>query len=239
MKMKKLKAGFLALLVLLYTAAAPAACLTALAETKEVQYRPLDVVLTIDTSGSMKTSDEERLVMQAVQMFTNMMPSTDGRVGIVGFNKEATVYTQENGKPAMLDMNDVQSVQDIRTILDAVKYDGDTASGNGLLASTQLLEAEKRDDSNAAIILFSDGVSDFEISINDSVIEIGKVALDVLGFGQLECCGKSAPDQIVADGIISSQLRGVLPCLAIDKWPNTECDVPARQFLCKLAGQQS
>ena len=168
MKMKKLKAGFLALLVLLYTAAAPAACLTALAETKEVQYRPLDVVLTIDTSGSMKTSDEERLVMQAVQMFTNMMPSTDGRVGIVGFNKEATVYTQENGKPAMLDMNDVQSVQDIRTILDAVKYDGDTASGNGLLASTQLLEAEKRDDSNAAIILFSDGVDDLNSELDSN-----------------------------------------------------------------------
>ena len=209
MKMKKLKAGFLALLVLLYTAAAPAACLTALAETKEVQYRPLDVVLTIDTSGSMKTSDEERLVMQAVQMFTNMMPSTDGRVGIVGFNKEATVYTQENGKPAMLDMNDVQSVQDIRTILDAVKYDGDTASGNGLLASTQLLEAEKRDDSNAAIILFSDGVDDLnsELKFNEAQenltdalqwASVNKVPIYTLGFNyQL----KDGKDSLSGEGM--------------------------------------
>ena len=191
--MKKLKAGLLALLVLMYTALVPAAGLTALAETKEVQYRPLDVVLTIDTSGSMKSSDEERLVMQAVQMFTNMMPSTDGRIGIVGFNEEATAYTQKNGKPAMLDMNEVQSVQDIRAILDQIKYDGDTASGNGLLLSTQMLEAEKREDSNAAIILFSDGVDDLnsELKYNEAQenltdalqwASVNKVPIYTIGF---------------------------------------------------------
>lgn len=168
--MRHVRAGFLAAMFFVISVLAPLGTVTAFAETKQVQYRPLDVVLTIDTSGSMKSSDEERLVMQAVQMFTNMMPSTDGRVGIVGFNETATVYSQRNGKPAMLDMNDAGSPQEIRSILEGVKYAGDTASGNGLFAATELLKSEKRDGSSAALILFSDGVDDLnsELKFNES-----------------------------------------------------------------------
>lgn len=65
---------------------------------KEVEnekiYKPLDLVVVIDSSGSMNTSDTSRTALDAVRMLVNMMPAKDSRVGIVGFNTEAKYSLQ-------------------------------------------------------------------------------------------------------------------------------------------------
>lgn len=135
------------------------------AEEMEEKYQPVDVVLVIDTSGSMKKSDEQRLVMKAIRMFANMMPAEDSRVAIVGFNEEAVSYTTANGKPAFLELKDMKNVKKLRSILNDIKYDGYTGVGNGLKEAVKLIQDNKRDDAQNAILVFSDGVDEMRSQV--------------------------------------------------------------------------
>lgn len=79
-------------------------------------YKPLDLVVIVDSSGSMNTSDTNRTALDAVRMLVNMMPAKDSRVGIVGFNTEAKVLTKApSGKDALISLGDFTGVETIRT----------------------------------------------------------------------------------------------------------------------------
>lgn len=123
-------------------------------------YKPVDVVLVIDTSGSMTLSDPERLVLQAGRTFANMMPSIDSRLGVVGFSDKSVTYTVKNGKPAFFDMSEFTNVADIHKLFANVKYGGDTGIGFGLSRAVELFESDPRKEVNKAILVFSDGVDD-------------------------------------------------------------------------------
>lgn len=129
-------------------------------EPEDKQYQPIDVVLVIDTSGSMTMSDPERLVLQAGRTFANMMPSVDSRLGVVGFSDIAVTYTTRDGHPALYKMSEFSNVQDIHGLFATIKYDGDTGIGFGLNNAVELFNADPRQDVNKAILVFSDGVDD-------------------------------------------------------------------------------
>lgn len=133
---------------------------------KEVEnekiYKPLDLVVVIDSSGSMNTSDTSRTALDAVRMLVNMMPAKDSRVGIVGFNTEATVLTKNpSGKNALISLEDFTGVETIRTDVSTIVYSGGTGIGNAVKAATDLLNSNSDDEHTKAIILFTDGVNDF------------------------------------------------------------------------------
>lgn len=130
----------------------------------EREYKPLDMVVVLDNSGSMKTSDQNRLALAAVRMLVNMMPAADSRVGVIGFNTKPVPLTKDSAGNATLvplaDFADLKSVRD-SVKPDKAVYAHDTAIGNALNAAAELLAQQSDDTHDHAIILFTDGVDDF------------------------------------------------------------------------------
>ena len=131
----------------------------------EREYKPLDMVVVLDNSGSMKTSDQNRLALAAVRMLVNMMPAADSRVGVIGFNTKPVPLTKDSAGNATLvplaDFADLKSVRD-SVKPDKAVYAHDTAIGNALNAAAELLAQQSDDTHDHAIILFTDGVDDFK-----------------------------------------------------------------------------
>lgn len=162
---KKLVTGVLAVL-LAVSLLMPVGVVRAEKETEhKTEYEPCDVVLVLDTSGSMKSSDRNRLVLKAVQKFANMMPADECRVAVVGFNDVATVYTTENGQPAFCEMSELNSLDKVKQATSAIKYSGYTGIGNGLIEAVNLMKNNEKAGNNKAIILFSDGVDDLRTEL--------------------------------------------------------------------------
>ena len=162
--MRRITGGFLAVVLMLSVLFG--AHMARADQGGQGNYTPIDVVLVIDNSGSMKIADPDRMVFQAVRTFANMMPASDSRLGIVSFTHEAKIYTAVNGQPSFLPMKDAASVDSVRDYSENTEIDGkaDTAIGNGLKAAVSMFETSGRPLSEAsrAILLFTDGVDDFE-----------------------------------------------------------------------------
>ena len=128
----------------------------------EKEYKPLDIVIVIDESGSMRTSDPDETAKEAVRMLVNMMPAEDSRVGVISFNTEPTVRTEgKYGDDALIKIRDFAGLESVRDAIDEVEYKGDTGIGNALNAATELLSKESDDTRTKVIMLFTDGVDDF------------------------------------------------------------------------------
>ena len=134
-------------------------------QQSEKKYDPLDLVVVVDSSGSMISSDPQRTAMAAVRMLVNMMPA-DSRVGVVGFNTKATVWTKDaSGNPALLSLEDYMGAESVRDAVTNIQYNGGTGIGNAVHRATELLEGQKTDGRKKAIMLFTDGVDDFGLTM--------------------------------------------------------------------------
>jgi len=90
------------------------------------------------------------------------MPAEDSRVGIIGFNTSATVWTEDtSGNASLISLANFTGVETVREAVAQIVYHGDTGIGNALYAATELLAAQSDEDHTQAIILFTDGVNDF------------------------------------------------------------------------------
>jgi len=128
-----------------------------------VEYKPLDMVVIIDTSGSMNYSDSTHMTSSAINMLINMMPAEDSRIGIVTFNTKPTALTCDaSGNPTLLALKDFENVKNIKQKVSAIAYKGDTGIGNAVKMATDILAKESKDSNRQkAIILFTDGLDDF------------------------------------------------------------------------------
>lgn len=158
MKMKRIAALFLGFLLSFLLAAN---CIAKEVENEKV-YNPLDLVVVIDSSGSMNDSDPSKTALDAVRMLVNMMPAKDSRVGIVSFNRSASVLTKNtSGADSLISLEEFSGVETIRSDVSNIKYNGGTGIGNALIAATDLLNKSSDHTHTKAIILFTDGVNDF------------------------------------------------------------------------------
>ncbi len=135
--------------------------------TEQQEYKPLDIVVAFDISGSMNYSDSDKITPHAVNILTNMMFEKDSRIGVVVFNTTPRFLTESyNGSPEMVSLSDTERVGEMLDVLQKVRYEDGTGIGNALLAATEMLEANKlEEDRQKVILLFTDGVDDFGSSI--------------------------------------------------------------------------
>ena len=197
MRMKSLVAFFLTLLMVLSFLGVPASAL-------ETEVKELDVVVIIDTSGSMRTADPQRVSVAAVKMLANMMPAENSHIGIVTFNTEAIVQTKDgNGNPTLTSLSNINNVKYVKDRADSISFSGDTGIGNALDTAAMLLKNCSEADHKKAIILFTDGMDDLPTAAQLSAcIERERSALSwasqnecpiyCIGFDYITPSGKSS-----------------------------------------------
>lgn len=129
----------------------------------EKVYKPMDLVVVVDSSGSMKFSDQNRTSLAAVRMLANMMPAEDSRIGIVSFNRKPTTLTASvKGTGGLVPLKDFTGVESVRSVISSVQFSGGTAIGNALYAATELLNGESNTNHAKAIMIFTDGINDLD-----------------------------------------------------------------------------
>jgi Mg-chelatase subunit ChlD len=114
--------------------------------------RPLDLVLVLDNSGSMKKNDPEALMSKAVSAFAGSLPP-DSRLGIVVFDQEV--------RPALALAPTSGADFQIRVAqaLRGINYRGQwTDIAGGIERAIYELRQQGRADAQRAVILFTDGV---------------------------------------------------------------------------------
>ena len=156
--MKKIMIVFFSVIV------ATAGCLfsSAVDVISEKDYQPLDLVVLLDASGSMATSDQDRTAPAAVRMLVNMMPALDSRVAIISFNEKPTFAPEKPaGSSDLFSLAEFPNLERVRDGIINIKYGGDTGLGNAMKAASDLLQNESDANHRKAIMVFSDGVDEF------------------------------------------------------------------------------
>ncbi|MCL2839716.1 MAG: VWA domain-containing protein [Defluviitaleaceae bacterium] len=126
----------------------------------------IDVILVIDTSGSMRTADPERIALEAATLFMNMMETRNSRIGIVGFS--GTLHTVMPLTP----INDPAIRDDIRQTINRFVYHGWTDIGLALHTAAEMILNDPISGNSPMIILFTDGRIDIPHGWHGRNIEI-------------------------------------------------------------------
>ena len=132
---------------------------------------PLDVMLAIDSSGSMSTNDPTRLRVSASKAFVDRLRPID-QVGVVDFDSSAYLTSPLATKSA-----------GTLAALDAIDASGGTNLGAGIRASLDEIERAGAADHNKAIVFITDGEGPYDSSLTQRAINLGVriYALDLLG----------------------------------------------------------
>jgi len=141
---------------------------------------PLNLVLLVDTSGSMASEDKLPLAIKAMNLLVDQLDKDD-HVSIVA-------YAGSAGE--VLAPTDGGQKSKIRSALDALAAGGSTAGGEGLALAYRLAEENFNKEAVNRVILLTDG--DFNVGIDDPekledfIAEKRKsgVYLSVYGFGR-------------------------------------------------------
>jgi hypothetical protein len=115
-------------------------------ESTFVEPTPIDVILAIDSSGSMDWNDPADERLAAAKAFVDLLDDTRDQVGVVSWDNDIDFTVALT--------NDFDTV---RTKIDTVDHDGGTNLDVGLDASIDLLDASAR-ESVKVIIFLSNGV---------------------------------------------------------------------------------
>lgn len=111
----------------------------------------IDVILAIDTSGSMRTTDPERIALEAAMLFMDMMETRHSRIGIIGFSSEV------HSVMPLTPINDPVIRNTIRETVSAFEYQGWTDIGKALRYAAQMLLDDPEPENSPMILLFTDG----------------------------------------------------------------------------------
>jgi hypothetical protein len=123
---------------------------------------PLDVVLALDNSGSMRVNDPQRLMTKAVASFVAQLP----------VNSQAGLLVFDSSVRMLLDLTptaDASFSARLAAALMAVDYKGSKTDIPGAVErSTYEIRSKGRQGSRRAIILFTDGIIDLGDAAKDS-----------------------------------------------------------------------
>lgn len=140
-----------------------------------------DVLLVIDTSGSME-GDKMNQAKTAAIAFLDNMPAQN-RVGLVTFDSEPKVYDFETGQMLYLDASTKNTVEamvsfeggqvKVRDQISNLEAGGDTSLYDAILQSIELLQLSQgdNDDRIQSIVVLSDGQDTSSLTTLQAVVE--------------------------------------------------------------------
>lgn len=115
------------------------------------------IVIALDVSGSMVTTDEDRLSIEMIQMMIDLSDAQD-EIAIVAYN-DFIVY-----ESSLMSMDKKENKDKLKNDLDQLVFSGETDNGLGMKTAVDIL-AENTNDSKKSYVLFiSDGKTDLENS---------------------------------------------------------------------------
>lgn len=173
---------------------------------EQTEAAPADFVILLDCSWSLNVNDPKNLCVHACKNFIDKLPAQDARVSVISFG-----YLDENTKFAFSDRfevdtpdtkyiheiiplgsksstEDKQSYKNIveeTFVVNTKDKQSYTPIGHALAAAVEMLERGKSADSNACIILVSDGVMDsptMNVSRNKALAEEASMAAGAHGW---------------------------------------------------------
>ena len=142
------------------------------ARAEESVTRPnrFNVVLVMDKSGSLCDrqgvgTDPEGLRYDAMKLFLGLLTQTGNKVGVIAFDQQ---IRYDSG------LRDLGGMEDRNALVRAVEALGtgyDTDIGGAVLRATELLRGRQADNGlPCAIVLLTDGMTDFTGGINDTAL---------------------------------------------------------------------
>lgn len=121
---------------------------------REQSFEDKSVIFLLDTSGSMKTNDPDRLAIDSIAQLVYSLPS-NYKVGLVAYSSEKT---------AELNLVESSRRSEIMRMAESVEYNGYSNAGTGLQCAVDFLEKDTAQEKY--IVLLSDG----EILMEDDAI---------------------------------------------------------------------
>lgn len=142
----------------------------------EVPVEKVDLVLLMDTSGSMNTTDPNDLIKDAEKLFVDLstLANVDLRLGFVGYSDRITA------SHALVGIEDANGLASLKAVIDQVRYQGSTDLSVGLNgAATLFIDQPER---KRIVILLSDGVaySDDKDDLQKTVLQQLDQAMQVI-----------------------------------------------------------
>lgn len=137
-----------------------------------VSTQPYNIMLLIDKSGSMNSTDEQRLALSAACQFVDQLSTTYGdkvltmQIGALAFGQMT-----EEAAP-LLNLETEENTQRLKDGINAIQYNksgtGGTDLGVALRDAAIELQEKGVEDGRNAIVLFTDGYSDNVLDANAS-----------------------------------------------------------------------
>lgn len=128
--------------------------LKVLAAEGDVSFNRFNVVLVVDASGSMNSTDPDGLRFEAINQFVSLLADSGNELGGVVFTHK--IAAEQELAPA----NGSSDKDKVVETLASVKAEGDTNIGEAILTSVNMIEAHGDPNLPSVIILLSDGNTD-------------------------------------------------------------------------------
>ena len=112
----------------------------------------LDAVLVIDSSGSMKETDPNKLGLEGVKLFVDMLGFTDNQVGVITYGSEVSQTYPMDIVKTQTDKEEIK--QFVNGITRDLEYTDITA---GLKEAVKMLNGRSASQNSPLIVVFTDG----------------------------------------------------------------------------------
>jgi hypothetical protein len=150
-------------------------------ELSETLYKPNNIVILIDVSGSMKEPDKLPLLKKSISTLMGPIRWID-KITIITYATEVKVVVPT--------VNGTQK-KEVLSVVDTLKADGVTAGSKGIQVAYENAKKQFINGGNNQVILATDGVfrisgKDRKMIINAANSTSEKISLSVLGFGEDE-----------------------------------------------------
>ena len=135
----------------------------------------LDVVLVIDASGSMKETDPNKLGLEGVKLFVDMLGLTDNQVGVVTYGAEVSQTYPMSIVKTQNDKEEIKSF--VNGITRDLNYTDITA---GLKEAVKMLNNRNTSSNSPLIVVFTDGNNAIGGVANRTLADIDQDLADII-----------------------------------------------------------